>query len=292
MKDLQKIYGIEFPKDVELLWELACKIEPTNPTAAFKETLDISLVGPFDILAGSFDKLKPKLSMYLHYRYFLDPPEFFTVLHGGIDGLHWGFWFDDPNKLPPRMCSYYRNDAYSLRNCAPGLIASVIEHLNEQRKGILENIKYDSKHKAEYQEDLAELEILRPKLENLIQRLPMSEVVKRNVPSRWGMGFFVPQNNYAPMEIPESDVLKLLESGKNISKLVNRVERDCKNGNYGLGLQVGHLLWAYSNKSTQAAGTKLLALAYKQLKRTILSEVLNIHSANRGLKSVDLTGIS
>ena len=53
-------------------------------------------LNPFEVLAGRFDGRVPRNSLLLHWRYYDDPPEFFTVLAGGTDGLHWGYFLDDP----------------------------------------------------------------------------------------------------------------------------------------------------------------------------------------------------
>lgn len=46
-------------------------------------------------------------------RYRRDPPEFVLFLHGGDDGLHWGLWFDEPERCVG-VCSYYHNDGVDL----------------------------------------------------------------------------------------------------------------------------------------------------------------------------------
>jgi hypothetical protein len=113
-KALQERYSIAFPEDFFQFWEFACHLNPENPLEALIEPLDINLVGPFELLGGRFDGKEPKLSFDLHWRYYRDPPEFFTVLQGHVDGLHWGYYFDDPNSLPSCVSHYYQNDAYAL----------------------------------------------------------------------------------------------------------------------------------------------------------------------------------
>ena len=68
---------------------------------------------------SNFDRRTPRYSLLLHWRYYNDPPEFFTVLLGGIDGLHWGYYLDDPTthlSAGPQagVASYYTNDAFEL----------------------------------------------------------------------------------------------------------------------------------------------------------------------------------
>ncbi|MGK0290240.1 MAG: hypothetical protein ACI86H_001695, partial [bacterium] len=57
----------------------------------------ISPCGVFDLFEenGLDRKVEEELNLSLHYRYYNDPPEFFTLLYGGGDGLHYGLWYDD-----------------------------------------------------------------------------------------------------------------------------------------------------------------------------------------------------
>ena len=62
---------------------------------ALKESLGLQLVGPYDVLSGSFDDVKESdiISYHLHYRYYYDPPEFLTVIRGDDKtGFHVGYY--------------------------------------------------------------------------------------------------------------------------------------------------------------------------------------------------------
>ncbi|MGW6023498.1 ADP-ribosylation family protein [Streptomyces sp. NPDC055099] len=49
------------------------------------------------------------IDVRVHGRYYRDPPEFLTFMHGGTDGLHYGLWFDD-GRTCSTVASYYNND--------------------------------------------------------------------------------------------------------------------------------------------------------------------------------------
>lgn len=75
-------------------------------TGALKDTLDLQLVGPFEILAGAHRNSKnPQPNFHLHWRHFYDPPEFQTVLQGSEDSQHhmgyyrYGFPFTSVSKF-------------------------------------------------------------------------------------------------------------------------------------------------------------------------------------------------
>lgn len=94
---------VTMPADFYAFWDFCSLENPAAPLDALKE-LQLRLVGPFDVLAGRFDGITPREpAEYLrHWRFFYDPPEFQTVLvcTGKRDGLHYGYWRDDP------QCTY------------------------------------------------------------------------------------------------------------------------------------------------------------------------------------------
>lgn len=61
---------------------------------ALKDTLDLQLVGPFDILAGVHKATNnPQPNFHLHWRYYYDPPEFQTIINGSEDSqYHIGYY--------------------------------------------------------------------------------------------------------------------------------------------------------------------------------------------------------
>lgn len=56
---------------------------------ALADTLDLKLVGPFEILAGAHKAAQnSKPNFHLHWRFFYDPPEFQTILLGNQATQH------------------------------------------------------------------------------------------------------------------------------------------------------------------------------------------------------------
>jgi hypothetical protein len=55
--------------------------------------------------------LRPRdgVDVRVHGRYYRDPPEFLTFMHGGTDGLHFGLWYDG-GRTCDGVASYYNND--------------------------------------------------------------------------------------------------------------------------------------------------------------------------------------
>ena len=129
---LRRLYGFDFPDDLFRFWEFVNRLQPLDPLHALFDPLEIILVGPFEVLSGRFDGRSPRLSPLLHWRYYLDPPEFFTVLAGDVDRLHWGYYLDDPADGRGCVASYYADDAFELSADGDDLFQAVRLELEAQ----------------------------------------------------------------------------------------------------------------------------------------------------------------
>src|SRR5262245_1516572 len=127
---LRELYGFDFPEHLFRFWDFARLLRPLEPLQALDD-LSLALVGPFEVLAGRFDRRSPRLSIHLHWRYYFDPPEFFTVLAGGGDGLHWGCYLDDPADGSGCVASYYAQDAFEMAVDGDDLFEAVRLFLEE-----------------------------------------------------------------------------------------------------------------------------------------------------------------
>ncbi|QDU96932.1 ADP-ribosylation family protein [Lignipirellula cremea] len=155
-EQLHALYGIRFPRDFFDFWEWYNELPPEFVNT-FEEELGIRLVGPFDVLAGKFDDVKLRYPAVLHWRYLYDPPEFFTVFSGNTDGLHWGYWFDDPARLPPVVSAFWASDAFELWSPGSTLFEAVASWSDGAKESLEENIEHDPDHADEYRDSLAAL---------------------------------------------------------------------------------------------------------------------------------------
>ncbi len=99
LKLLADHYGFSFPEDLALSFDVLKRVKPLEPLKGLVEALDVHLVGPFEVLAGRFDKISPLNEMLLHWRFRTDPPELFTIAVRGEDEMHWGYWLKNPKPL-------------------------------------------------------------------------------------------------------------------------------------------------------------------------------------------------
>src|SRR5207248_6519732 len=161
LAQLRRSYGFDFPDDLFAFWEFANRLRPLEPLRALEGALDVHLVGPFEVLAGRFDGRTPRYSQLLHWRYHDDPPEFFTVLAGGGDGLHWGYYLDDPAAGAGCVASYYANDAFELSADGDSLFEAVRLDLEQRYRDCEEYQPHDPAHAGDYEGRMQALGALR-----------------------------------------------------------------------------------------------------------------------------------
>ncbi|HEY9751229.1 MAG TPA: ADP-ribosylation family protein [Allocoleopsis sp.] len=265
-------YGLVFPNDFFEFWDFAQWLNPEDPLNALEADLEINLVGPFEVLAGRFDEQQPQLPFILHWRFYRDPPEFFTVLAGQVDGLHWGYYFDDPSMLPGCVCRYYQNDAYQLENSGSTLFDAVETHLAKQLEGIQADIEDGVEDLEDWQEQLDQLSELSAKL----QQFQAGRTITNSVPARvitaptWDeMGIVVSPELYRPL-VKHTKAEKLIEAREAL-----------ETGFPGTALKFGKDLWSLHSEEWEPHAIALLDAAYAALNRPLLQQVLQNHLQHR-----------
>lgn len=72
---IKKFFLVDMPDDFYQFWEFCKGINEKDPRRAF-DSIGITLVGPYDILASRTVSENTNGEHLLHYRYYFDPPEF------------------------------------------------------------------------------------------------------------------------------------------------------------------------------------------------------------------------
>lgn len=70
---IQEKFLVEMPKDFYSFWEL---YNSSHLIKSFMESIDLNLVGPYDVLSKSLPELKNDEHYLVHWRFYFDPPEF------------------------------------------------------------------------------------------------------------------------------------------------------------------------------------------------------------------------
>lgn len=299
---VQAEYGFEFPDDFYRFWEFVSRLAPLDPLHALTDTLDLTLVGPFEVLAGRFDGRVPRHSLLLHWRYHDDPPEFFTVLASGSQGFHYGYFLDDPGRLPGCVASYDPGDAHELSTDGDTLFEALRLHL-EYAHGDFEAYRDgDPDHRREYQAGLAEIAELRSRLlvhatadrpefgDAYTERYggTASRQQRRLAATLEGMGIVADEGLYRPLSLPDRDLWRQLRRGVGLAEVVEEARQAAAEGYPATALKLGKDLWATGRKRATAHALDLLDAAYEALGRESLRRVLQTHRANRTLASVDI----
>jgi hypothetical protein len=255
---------------------------------ALAPTTGIHLVGPFEVLAGRFDARTPAYHQHLHWRYTYDPPEFFTVCRGDADGLHYGYYLDDPGHPLSCVAYYYASDAFELEgNCETlfeALRLDLEQHAadGDDREDIADLrgklLRYATGERPETGESYVEKYLgARPKR--------FDQVVAS---TQEGMGIVVPPNRYRPLSLPDKKLWKALRKKETPTDLIVEAWQAIREGYPGTALKLGKDLWATMNERKRAYAYDLLDAAYASLGRELLRQVLAHHRQHPQLPWVDI----
>jgi hypothetical protein len=306
---LRALYGFDFPDDLFRFWEFANRLRPLEPLMALEEVCHIRLCGPFEVLAGRFDHRTPRYSPLLHWRFYNDPPEFFTVLMGDIDGLHWGYYLDDPATGTGCVASYYNNDSFELMTDGESLFEALRLDLEQRYRDCMDYQEDATKdagnyNAARYEDALAALAQLRREVQRYKtgDRLEVGEEyvekyiaeprrAKRVVArTHEGMGIVAPRELYRPLSLKDKQLWKVLWDDDPAAP-VEEARRALRDGFPATALKLGKDLWAVGGERHTEYAYELLDAAYATLGRGVLREVLREHRTHRDLPVVDVLAL-
>jgi hypothetical protein len=299
---LRALYGFDFPEDLFHFWEFANRLRPLEPLQALFDTLHLQLTGPFEVLAGRFDRRKPRQSILLHWRYYMDPPEFFTVLTGDTDGLHYGYWIDDPRAGKGSVASYFSSDAFDLSPDGDSLFEAARLDLEQRTRDYAEYLEDDPQ--GDYDTELAGLGALRATLrrfatddrpetgeeyvEKYLGRAARARRKRVIAATQEGMGIVVHPELYRPLRLKDKTLWKRLWKEDDPAGLVEEARQALRDGFPGTPLKVGKELWAAGGEKKSEYAFELLDAAYAALGRDVLREVLRVHRAGRDRPWLDV----
>ncbi len=293
---LRRLYGFDFHDDLFAFWEFANRLRPLEPLHALSE-LNVSLVGPFEVLAGRFDGRSPRLSQYLHWRYHDDPPEFFTVLYGG-DGLHWGYYLDDPPTKEGCVAAYYAGDAFEITADGDTLFEAVRlrlemgyrDALGDRDLGLVDDAEVESFDRIR-ERFVRHATADRPETgADYEERYPAHSrrAVRVVAATREGMGIVVLPEIYRPLSLADGKLWQRLRREDDPADVVAEARRALMEGFPGTALKLGKDLWSVGGERRNEYAYELLDGAYAALGRDVLGDVLREHRACRDLPSVDI----
>ncbi|KAL4168788.1 hypothetical protein KRP22_012180 [Phytophthora ramorum] len=291
---LQSKCFLKAPGDFYDVFELATELRPDGPCEAFVDTLGIRLCGPFDLLATA-DKKKVTVDkpLYLHGRFFFDPPEVAAVMVDCASGRgrHWGYFRDAPDQAPEYVVC-----AESSRECkfeiVGGSLFHVLERRLEQRRSTLG---------AEKAADLLRtIEAHRDEKLNVRGKLGPALRTKRSkdcvAASLHQLGIVVPVDSKTKTgyrELPttgkdledllhqvEKDPSKKSSARKRLSELLTRATIASDECDFGTGLLLGLDLFT-AGRCLEKEALQLLRIAYMLVKRANFYKIASGHCKYR-----------
>jgi hypothetical protein len=287
---LEQIYSLQFPADFFSFWHFA----NTHSSLLNRAEIGIQLIGPFALLQNPASVSGAQENPLWQARYYNDPPEFLTVATGPTDGLHWGYYLDDPQNPPFPLVSYYSNDAFELTIAGNTLFAVLRYEIELFHRDYLQYMAEESDaYKEVYQAKLSQLALLREALQTYEtgERLEVGQQyikkysgtdTRRQIiaPTRDGMGIVVPAEQYIPLT--GDDIFQTWHPTLTTQEVQPRAQEAMHlltQGYPGVALKLGKDLWLYHDfRETSYA---LLDAAYAALNRELLRKLLKIAIAYR-----------
>ncbi|ETK72090.1 hypothetical protein F442_21193 [Phytophthora nicotianae P10297] len=280
---------LKAPGDLYDVFELAAELRPESPCKAFVGTLGLRLTGPFDLLAAKEEVTVDK-PLYLHGRFFFDPPEVATVVVDteSDEGRHWGYFRDSPDQVPEYVVC-----ADSSRECKFDIVGSnlfqLLESRLQKRQSTLGVAKTaDLLKKIEGHKSCA-----RGQSESALRSKRAKETV---APSLHQLGIVVPvdtKSNTGYRELPTTgkDLADLLhqvrqEAGKTsparkkLSELITRATIASDECDFGTGLLLGLDVFT-AGSCLEKEALQLLRVAYMLLRRANFYKIASGHSKHR-----------
>ena len=281
---LRDLYGFEFPDD---FFAFAAFAREATEEALW-DLIGIRLEAPFRLVEPAWKQETPQREWA--GRYYLDPPEFFTVLSGAGDGLHWGYYLDDPDNDPATRCvaSYYSNDAFDLTEDGADLWDAVRSQLEHTQ---LSNRDYWGANDAdERDETMRKTDALRTLLQfyGASERPEVMEAYTERdesaspradkivAPTEEGMGIVLPAELYRALPDSQTEAaLRAILEPTDPQEIVKETVRDAlqlaRDGFPGAALQLGKDWWGI-----HPVAFDLLDAAYATLDRPTLRRFLQV----------------
>ena len=260
---MKRCFGFPFPDDFFRFWDFLGDLKGRALSLA-EDTLGI-------VLANVFQVFEDPSATGLETPFYRDPPEFVTLLVGDADGLHWGYYVDDPGAGPFPVANYYHNDAFQLSvdSDLPQAVAAYAGNVHDQ---VEELIGSDPGSAEEGRQKLQRIDAVRKTLAAYQSRGSVRRVAA--APTRDGMGIVVPAGSYAPLGKvdPFRDAL-YSPSAAEVERLRTAALDALRNGYPGTALKLGKDLWDYAEFFEVSC--ELLAAAYDALGRPLLRQRLD-----------------
>lgn len=297
-------WGLELPESIFRFWRFLESLGPTEERAL--ADMGVSPFGIMDLFGDADRKPVEGIDVRVHGRYYRDPPEFLTFMHGGTDGLHYGLWFDD-GRTCSTVASYYNNDGGGIDTTASTPLEAVRALLERVWRDIEDDVRDEG------------AEVRRDQLAQLRDALIAEETGdRREVGLAYSSKYDRAAGPVDPDRITTLDGAGGLASGAStldrpghrgadaykfatymydlfddaaaLRANAEDARRRCAQGDPTEALLLGRdLHWAsVGDTDREALAHELLVLAYSALDRPALRAIAEAHHRHRSLPKVDV----
>jgi hypothetical protein len=277
----QAYFGIHFPDCFFRFQDFVTALGKEHGVDINNCALQIRLGDAFKVFepGADIEALNPAVSS----RYPNDPPEFFTMIHGPSDGLHWGYYFEDPQEPEYFVASYFHSEPIEFSVDGQNLFEAVrrfLEQSCEDKKDYLEIDGEDVYRKA-----VAELDLIRDVLRRYATRereetgrayVETYDFVRSaTAPTRDHIGVFIERDLYRPLPGAEQFLNPdFTPAPEQVERFLGEAAALLKDGFPGAALKLGKDLWCYEQYRPQSF--RALETAYRALGRSTSLKLLNV----------------
>ncbi len=289
---LEQQLQVSLPEELLLFWDFAKSIRPLEPLNALEDSLGIHLVGAFEILSGKFDHYSGGIPISLHWRYSLDPPEFFTLLARGEERWHAGYYIDAPAGKSYCVASYAANNGLQFDFDGRSLFSAVERYLDE--KDLIDEVE-GNLSEAELEENKNACDKVRKALRKYKPLAEKIQVGKRNVVEKTIDGVGVVAAKNAVGEIDKSIKKRLphmVRSDTEYEKVMQEAIRLQALGKAATALKLAKDLWQVGDEPQMRNAAAVMAEAYKKLARQPFEKILVDHLAYLNREWLDILDAS
>uniref|UniRef100_U3IAJ7 Microfibril associated protein 3 like n=1 Tax=Anas platyrhynchos platyrhynchos TaxID=8840 RepID=U3IAJ7_ANAPP len=303
-QEAETCYQLRLPEDFYQFWKFCEELDPEKPSDALVSSVGLTLVGPYDILAGKHKKAKlTDVNFNLHWRFFYDPPEFQTILVGDSKTqYHMGYFRDVPDELPVWVGANEAKKNCLITPVGDNVFAAVKLFLSKKLKEVT-----DKKKSAVLKEIDEKLTRTAKELGYSLEQktMKMKQRDKKVVAKAFhGAGLVVPvdKNDVGYRELPETNAnlkkickaivdaptdeerLKAFAPIQEMLTFVQFANDEC---DYGMGYELGMDLFCYGSHYFHKTVAQLLPLAYGLLRRGLFARIIEAHLAQRRDERLD-----
>lgn len=290
---LEQQLQVSLPEEFLLFWDFAKSIRPLEPLSALEDSLGMYLVGAFEVLAGKFDNYSGEIPISLHWRYSLDPPEFFTLLARGEDRWHAGYYIDDPAGKSYCVASYSANEGLQFNFDGRSLFSAVERYLDD--KELINDEDEIALTGAELEDNKKACDKVRKALQKYQPLAKKIQVGKRNVVEKTidGVGVVAAGNVVGEIDkFIKKKIPYMVWSDTDYDKVVREAFRLQSMGKAATALKLAKDLWQVGDEHRMRNAAAIMVEAYKKLARLPFDKILGEHLAYLNRQWLDILDAS